>query len=235
VETNKQCLTELIGYLAQRGYQLDAVTVFYGLDAAHVSLLDQFYQWYTQQYRSSCDNTGAIFRIERATGNVCADGSFNASGADVAEYILTSEPVEAGDVVELDPHNPTHYRKARGAYNSLVAGVISTRPGLVLGLKLRAGPIPFTPSLEKRGIFPLSLGEGQGERFASLLALLGRTPVKVTTENGPISPGDLLTSASKPGYAMRCEDIRRCEGAILGKALESLVEGEGIILVLLTR
>jgi hypothetical protein len=63
VETNKQCLTELIDYLAQRGYRLDAVTVFYGLDAAHVSLLDQFYQWYTQRYRSSY--TEAIFRIER--------------------------------------------------------------------------------------------------------------------------------------------------------------------------
>jgi len=70
VETNEQCLTQLIDYLAQRGYLLDAVTVFYGLDSNHVALLDQFYQWYTQRYRSS--RTGALFRIERATGNVCA-------------------------------------------------------------------------------------------------------------------------------------------------------------------
>jgi hypothetical protein len=51
--------------------------------------------------------------------------------------------------------------------------------------------------------------------------------VKATTENGPIRPGDLLTSASKPGYAMRCEDIHRCEGAIIGKALEALDERRG--------
>jgi hypothetical protein len=77
------------------------------------------------------------------------------------------------------------------------------------------------------------LGLQPGER--PLLALLGRVPVKATTENGPIRPGDLLTSASKPGYAMRCEDIHRCEGAIIGKALEALDESEGAILILLVR
>ena len=180
---------------------------------------------------SSCTATGAIFRVERATGNVCADGSFNAGGADVAEYILTSEPVEAGDVVEVDPHNPKHYRKARGPYSPLVAGVISTAPGVVLGLKL--GPNPLPPSLKGRGDSPLALGGGLGER--SLLALLGRVPVKATTENGPIRPGDLLTSASKPGYAMRCVSATLCEGAIIGKALEPLAEGSGLIIVLITR
>jgi hypothetical protein len=84
---------------------------------------------------SPCTNTGAIFRIERTTGNVCADGSFNSGGADVAEYILASEPLEPGDVVELDPHNPKHYRKVREPYSPWVAGVISTAPGFVLGAK----------------------------------------------------------------------------------------------------
>jgi hypothetical protein len=202
----------------------------------------------------SCTNTGAVFRIERTTGNACTDGSWNSGGADVAEYILASEPLEPGDVVEVDLQNPTNYRKARGAYSTLVAGVISTAPGLVLGLKLSAGPNPFTPSLKGRGDSPLALGEGPGERSAlllseitvsglaeqaqsarPLLALLGRVPVKVTTENGPIRPGDLLTSSSKPGYAMRCADVAQCEGAIIGKALESLDEGEGVILMLVMR
>jgi hypothetical protein len=81
-------------------------------------------------------------------------------------------------------------------------------------------------------------GEGRGEVEPGerpLLALLGRVPVKATTENGPVRPGDLLTSASKPGYAMRCENIHRCEGAIIGKALEALDEGEGVILMLVMR
>jgi subtilisin family serine protease len=174
---------------------------------------------------SLCNNTGAIFRIERTTGNVCADGSFNSGGADVAEYILASEPLEPGDVVELDPHNPKHYRKVREPYSPLVAGVISTAPGFVLGAKHLSLALSVN-------------GEGRGEVEPGerpLLALLGRVPVKATTENGPIRPGDLLTSASKPGYAMRCEDIHRCEGAIIGKALEALDESEGVILVLLMR
>jgi hypothetical protein len=211
----------------------------------------------------SCTATGAVFRIERATGNVCADGSFNSGGADVAEYILASEPLEPGDVVELDPHNPKHYRKVREPYSPLVAGVISTAPGFVLGAKLSAGrplpqPLPDTErgqaspgpdtvppqaarqTVQTKSGPPSRFGKGAGglglqpgER--PLLALLGRVPVKATTENGPIRPGDLLTSASKPGYAMRCEDIHRCEGAIIGKALEALDEGGGVILVLLVR
>ena len=68
-----------------------------------------------------------------------------------------------------------------------------------------------------------------------LLALMGRVKVKATAENGPISPGDLLVSASRPGYAMRCPDPGECEGAVIGKALEPLEHGVGEILVLLMR
>jgi serine protease len=169
--------------------------------------------------------TGRIFRVERTTGNVYAAGSFNPGGADVAEYILASEPLEPGDVVELDPHNPKHYRKVREPYSPLVAGVISTAPGFVLGAKHLSLALSVN-------------GEGRGEVEPGerpLLALLGRVPVKATTESGPIRPGDLLTSASKPGYAMRCVDVTQCEGAIIGKALEALDESEGVILILLMR
>ncbi|MBI1741850.1 hypothetical protein HYR54_02160 [Candidatus Acetothermia bacterium] len=65
-----------------------------------------------------------------------------------------------------------------------------------------------------------------------LLALMGRVPVKATAENGPIHPGDLLVSASRPGYAMRCANVRECEGAIIGKALETLETGTGMIQML---
>jgi hypothetical protein len=34
---------------------------------------------------------------------------------------------------------------------------------------------------------------------------------------------------------MRCVDVTHCEGAILGKALEALDKGEGVILILLMR
>ncbi len=53
-----------------------------------------------------------------------ASGCFNTgSGADLAERIDVSEPVEPGDVVEIDPEHPGRYRKARGPRSPLVAGV----------------------------------------------------------------------------------------------------------------
>ncbi len=163
--------------------------------------------------------TGLIFRVERETGDVHAVGAFYGAGfysgsADVAEHINVSEPMEPGDVVEIDPEKPGYFRKARGAYSRLVAGVISSDPGVVLGSN--SDPV-----------------EGEGDP-RPVLALAGRVPVKATTENGPIHVGDLLVASSKPGYAMRCTDPASAVGAVIGKALEPLEEGEGIIMVQVT-
>ena len=152
--------------------------------------------------------TPAVFRVTRQ-GDVLSDGAFFPSGADIAEYIDSLEPLEPGDVVELDPHNPGHYRRSRSPSSTLVAGVISSQPGVILG--------------------------GREPLLRPLLALVGRVHVKASAENGPIRPGDLLVSASKPGYAMRCPEPVQCEGAILGKALEPLEQGTGTILILLAR
>jgi hypothetical protein len=61
------------------------------------------------------------------------------------------------------------------------------------------------------------------------MALAGRVPVKVTTENGAIGVGDMLVASSKPGYAMRgdIEMIKETPGVVLGKAMGSLAEGRG--------
>ncbi len=150
-----------------------------------------------------------IFRVTRE-GNVYAAGTFfPGQGADVAEWIKVSEPVEPGDVIELDPNNLNSYRKTHGPYSTRVVGVISSMPGVVLG---------EVPSARQ-----------------ALLALLGTVPVKATTENGPIRPGDLLVSASRAGYAMRCDDRERCTIAVFGKALEPLESGTGIIRMLVMR
>lgn len=151
--------------------------------------------------------TGLIFRVERTTGNVYADGSFTGGGADVAERIDATEPLEAGDVVEIDPDNPGKFRKAREAMSTRVAGVISTAPGVVLGNK------DAVTSSDARPI----------------LALAGRVPVKATAKFGAISVGDLLVSSPIPGYAMKCPEANKCIGAVIGKALEPLSEGVGMI------
>jgi len=147
-----------------------------------------------------------IFRVERTTGNVYADGSFTGGGADVAERIDVTDAVEPGDVVEIDPENPGKFRKAREALSTRVAGVISTAPGVVLGNK----------SAESNDARPI-------------LALAGRVPVKVTAKYGAIAVGDLLVSSPIPGYAMKCPDKTQCIGAVIGKALEPLAEGSGLI------
>lgn len=163
------------------------------------------------------------FKVQK-DGDVYADGSYNCgldtqeacfntgTGADVAERINTSEWVEKGNVVEIDPDHPGFYRKSGTPYSTKVAGIISTSPGITLGND-------FDKKADK------------WKDTRPLLALAGRVPVKVTTENGPIQIGDLLVSSSTPGYAMRCGDDRgKCVGATIGKALEPLKEGKGTIM-----
>ena len=58
---------------------------------------------------------------------------------------------------------------------------------------------------------------------------------EATTQNGPITPGDLLVSSSTPGHVMRCRDPQRCQGALIGKALEPLRTDTGVIEMLLMR
>ena len=68
----------------------------------------------------------------------------------------------------------------------------------------------------------------------SPLAVVGTVPCKVTTENGPISAGDLLVASSTPGHAMRGTDRNCMLGAVVGKALEPLSDAIGVIQVLVT-
>ena len=66
------------------------------------------------------------------------------------------------------------------------------------------------------------------------LAIVGIVPCKVSAENGSIQRGDLLVTSSTSGYAMRGTDRRRMLGAVVGKALEPLSSGKGVIQVLVT-
>jgi hypothetical protein len=61
------------------------------------------------------------------------------------------------------------------------------------------------------------------------IALIGKTFCKVDAALSPIRPGDLLTSASTPGHAMKVLDRANAVGTILGKALASLERGCGLI------
>jgi len=174
--------------------------------------------------------SASVFRVNDL-GNVYSDSSFYGAGlaiglADVAEWVPVSESVEPGDVLELDPSRPGHYRKARSKCSTLVAGVVSTKPGVILGSQVLGSDTGLTTD-DSRLVTDDS----------ALLALLGIAPVKVTDEGGPVEPGDLLVVSSTPGVAMRWdpehEETREC--GLVGKALEPLDSGTGVIQMLLMR
>ncbi len=127
------------------------------------------------------------------------------TGADLAELYTTNDmSLEAGDVVSLDSSLRTGVQKSQSAYDLHLLGVIATNPGLVIG-----------------GV----TSEGVG---ALPVALSGRVPVKVSTENGDISSGDYLTSSSIPGIAMKATQT----GSNIGMALSNYNnDGVGTVLV----
>ena len=53
-------------------------------------------------------------------------------------------------------------------------------------------------------------------------------------ENGDIIVGDLLTTSSTAGEAMKCNDINLCFGSIIGKAMEPLNQESGEIMILVS-
>ena len=66
------------------------------------------------------------------------------------------------------------------------------------------------------------------------VALTGRVYCRVDASNGPIQPGDLLTTSAQPGHAMKVTDYDRAQGAVIGKAMTSLEKGRGLVLVLVS-
>ena len=56
----------------------------------------------------------------------------------------------------------------------------------------------------------------------------------VDASYGSIQPGDLLTTSDTVGHTMKVADHAKAEGAIIGKAMTSLIEGKGFVLVLVS-
>ena len=66
------------------------------------------------------------------------------------------------------------------------------------------------------------------------IALLGKVFCKVDASFEPVRVGDLLTTSSTPGHAMKAVDPATAFGAVIGKALRPLKEGQGLIPILVT-
>ncbi len=113
------------------------------------------------------------------------------AGPDVAERYLVQGSVEPGDVVDLSTF-AISVSKTQTSNSANLFGVVSSNPGVTLG------------------------DETGYDTSGAPIALIGRVPVKVSLENGPVHVGDYLTSSSNPGVAMKAVKA----GKVIGKALE---------------
>ena len=145
-------------------------------------------------------------------GNVSGN-KIQALYQDVAEWVPAATEMRPGTVVVLNPSTPNEVMPSARSYDTAVAGVVSSEPGVLLG----------QPAASKAKI-----------------ATTGRVKVRVEASRLPIRIGDLLVTSDRAGVAMRSEPVdvggvkMHRPGTLIGKALEPLPSGNGEILVLLS-
>jgi hypothetical protein len=147
------------------------------------------------------------------TGGADFAENFDVNVAETTKEAITTK-VEAGMVVSIDPTNPGKLQLSTQAYDYQVAGIISGAGGVKPGMMM-----------SQEG----TLADGKHP-----VALSGRVYCWADASNGPIKPGDLLTTSDTPGHAMKVTDRAKAQGAIIGKAMTGLKEGKGLVLVLVT-
>ena len=153
-----------------------------------------------------------VARIDR-TGKGFFNGGTQNSGADLAEAFDVKGKVNAyepGDVLAISVDADRTVQKSQEAYSSLVVGVYATKPGVLL----------TEESADSKLDDKVPMG------------VVGVIPTKVCNENGPIHRGDILVSASLPGYAMKADLNLLKPGQAIGKALQEFDGQSGKIKVL---
>jgi site-specific recombinase XerD len=121
-------------------------------------------------------------------------GAYHA-GPDVAEKYKSNDSLEPGELTSWDGNKIT---RATASNSANLAGVISSNPGVTL---------TDMSGYDESG-YPL--------------ALVGRVPVKVSSENGQVQAGDYLTISSTPGVAMKATKFSK----VIGRALEAYTGSE---------
>jgi len=116
---------------------------------------------------------------------------------DIAELIPCAKEVEAADVVVINTKTSREAIKCSTDSDAKVIGIISADPQFSIGDRDKAN------------------AAHPGKNF-NFIALAGQVPCKVSTKNGPIQAGDLLTTSDIPGHAVKAVK----PGPIVAKALE---------------
>ena len=146
-------------------------------------------------------------------GSIRASGVIGAVFQDVAEWVPASGDVPPGTVVILNSDKNNEVMPSADAYDTRVAGVVSARPGLLLG---------------------------EAGASKAKIATTGRVKVRVDATKHAIHVGDLLVTSDTSGATMVSQPLDlggvkiHRPGTLIGKALEPLSTGQGEILVLLS-
>ena len=144
-------------------------------------------------------------------GDVQVNGDIFLPGADCAEHFdqVQGELCEPGTVMVIEDGGTL--RPCDHAYDKKAAGVVSGagkfRPGIILDKQ-------------------------HSDEHRLPIALIGKVYCKVDAGYSPIGVGDLLTTSSTPGHAMRAEDPAKAFGAVIGKAMGNLASGKGLLPIL---
>ena len=155
-------------------------------------------------------SAGDIFNNSQASIHLSGQsGDIILRNADCAEEFDIIGDVEPGSVVTIDEIGKL--QNCARAYDKHAAGVISGagsyKPGIVLDRQ-------------------------KSDHNRLPVALMGKVYCKVDASYEPIEIGDLLTTSMTSGHAMKASDPMKAFGAVIGKALEPLTEGQGLIPIL---
>jgi hypothetical protein len=153
-------------------------------------------------------------------GNLDLTGVFTPHNGDLAEeFDIVEENVDAGTVMVLNETGPLQpsYKEYDKKVTGIISGAKGGPPGIILA---------------KQQFHDQNQNQDRKKQVRLHVTLIVKVHCKVDGRNSSIEIGDLLTTSSTKGYAMKAEDPRKSFGAVIGKALGA-IEGElGMIPVL---
>ncbi len=193
------------------------------------------YRWYD----GPLPVTSSQRMLLNSQGDLSVSGQFVAAGADLAESYATRDPwlaARPGAVVAIDAGLPGGVLAADANTSAGVLGIVSTKPGLLIGRGRLGDGNP-----ELRTAYDAAVVAGQDALADVLLseletreaertdrvpvALSGRVPVLVDSSGGAIFAGDRLGLGVAPGLAARWTG----SGPVIGVALEAWTGGDSVV------
>jgi len=116
-----------------------------------------------------------------------------------------SEFVTPGDLLVASENGNSVLSRSKNIYNRSVIGIVSGNPYLVIN------------------------NSGREEKLYPV-ALAGKTLCRIDARNNPVKPGDLIVASETPGCGMKGKmDSFDKIGTVIGKALDSLDDGIGLV------